>query len=164
MYRNRFEAWDAPVFLAGESFGVTRAAGVADVLERRGIPVSGAILIGLALPLGQLTAEQRIALNVPTYTAAAFTHKKLPPNLQTDLQAALRKAEAWAASRYAPALARRDSLSDAERSEVLAELASFTGIDASVDRSQDPHDPDAAVQRAAAARSQPRSSAATRAG
>ena len=135
MYRNRFEAWDAPVFLAGESFGVTRAAGVADVLERRGIPVSGAILIGLALPLGQLTAEQRIALNVPTYTAAAFTHKKLPSNLQTDLQAALRKAEAWAASRYAQALARRDSLSDAERSEVLAELAGFTGIDASaIDR------------------------------
>ena len=77
VYRNRFEAWDAPVFLAGESFGVTRAAGVADVLERRGIPVSGAILIGLALPLGQLTAEQRTALNVPTYTAAAFAHKKL---------------------------------------------------------------------------------------
>ena len=135
VYRNRFETWDAPVFLAGESFGVTRAAGVADVLERRGIAVSGAILIGLALPLGQLTGEERTALNVPTYTAAAFAHKKLAPDLQRDLQSALRAAETWAASRYAPALARRDSLSDTERSSVIAELAGFTGIEASaIDR------------------------------
>jgi carboxypeptidase C (cathepsin A) len=133
VYRNRFQTWSAPLFLAGESFGVTRAAGVADALERRDIRVSGAILIGLALPLGQLTAEERIALNVPTYTAAAFAHKKLASDLQGgDLQSALRKAEAWAATRYAPALARRDGLTDAERGEVILELARFTGVDASL--------------------------------
>src|SRR5262245_16622220 len=57
VYRNRFEAWEAPLFLAGESYGVTRAAGVAEVLQRRRIAVNGVILIGLALPLGQLTGE-----------------------------------------------------------------------------------------------------------
>src|SRR5262245_52456975 len=67
VYRNRFDANDAPLILAGESYGVTRAAGVAEALERRGTRVNGAILIGLALPLGNLTAEQRTALNVPTY-------------------------------------------------------------------------------------------------
>jgi carboxypeptidase C (cathepsin A) len=133
VYRNRFEAWDAPVFLTGESFGVTRAAGVAEALERREIRVSGAILIGLALPLGQLTTEERIALNVPTYTAAAFAHRKLASDLQGgDLQSTLRKAEAWAATRYAPALARRDSLSEAERDDVVRDLARFTGIAASL--------------------------------
>ena len=54
VYRNRFDANDAPLVLAGESYGVTRAAAVADVLERRGTRVSGTILIGLALPLGSL--------------------------------------------------------------------------------------------------------------
>jgi carboxypeptidase C (cathepsin A) len=133
VYRNRFATWEAPLFLAGESYGVTRAAGVAEALERREITVRGAILIGLALPLGELTAEDRIALNVPTYTAAAFAHKKLAGDLQGgDLQAALRKAEAWAATRYAPALARRDSLNETERGEAIRELARFTGIDASV--------------------------------
>jgi carboxypeptidase C (cathepsin A) len=58
VYRNRFDANDAPVILAGESYGVTRAALVADDLERRGTRVSGTVLIGLALPLGSTTAEQ----------------------------------------------------------------------------------------------------------
>ena len=131
VYRNRFEAWDAPLFLAGESYGVIRAAGVADVLQRRRISVDGVILIGLALPLGQLTAEMRTALMLPTYTAAAFANKKLAPELQSDLQATLRQAEEWARNEYAAALARRDSLSDSERRAALAQLARFTGLDAS---------------------------------
>jgi carboxypeptidase C (cathepsin A) len=133
VYRNQFEAWDQPLFLAGESYGVTRAAGVTDALERRAIHVSGAVLIGLALPLGQLTAEERTAFNVPTYTAAAFVHKKLAGDVQQgDLQTALRKAEAWATDRYVRALAQRDALSDAERDGVSRELARFTGFDASL--------------------------------
>src|SRR5262245_18310263 len=131
VYRNRFEAWDAPIFLAGESFGVTRAAGVADVLQRRRITVAGVILIGLALPLGQLANELRTALMLPTYAAAAFANKKLAPELQRDMQATLRQAEIWARNEYATALAWRDSLSDSERQAALAQLARFTGLDAS---------------------------------
>src|SRR5262245_35285233 len=131
VYRNRFEAWDAPLFLAGESYGVTRAAGVADALQRRRITVDGVILIGLALPLGQLTGELRTALMLPTFTAAAFVNKKLAPELQSDLQATLRQAETWARTQYATALARHDSLSDSERQAILAQLSRFTGLDAS---------------------------------
>jgi carboxypeptidase C (cathepsin A) len=111
---------------------VTRAAGVADVLQRRRIAVDGVILIGLALPLGQLTAEMRTALMLPTYTAAAFANKKLAPELQSDMQATLRQAEEWARNEYAAALTRRDSLSDSERQATLAQLARFTGLDASL--------------------------------
>ena len=132
VYRNRFDANDAPLILAGESYGVTRAAGVADVLERRGTRVSGTVLIGLALPLGSTTADQRTAHYLSTYTATAFAHRRLAADLQSDLQATLRKAEAWATARYEPALARRDALTDAERADVVAELARFTGFDASL--------------------------------
>jgi carboxypeptidase C (cathepsin A) len=130
VYRNRFEAWDAPLFLAGESYGVTRAAGVADILQRRGITVTGVILMSSDMPLGQLDAELRTALAVPTYSAAAFANKKLAPELQEDLRATLRQAETWAQTEYAAALARRDSLSDSQRQAVVAQLARFTGIDA----------------------------------
>jgi reactive intermediate/imine deaminase len=129
VYRNRFEAWDAPLFLGGESYGVTRAAGVADILERRGIPVHGAVLISGNLPLGQLTAEQQVALTLPSYTAAAFANKKLSPELQGDLPATLRQAEAWARTEYAALLARRDQLDDAQRQAALMQLARFTGLD-----------------------------------
>jgi carboxypeptidase C (cathepsin A) len=132
VYRNRFEAWDAPIFLAGESFGVTRAAGVADVLQRRGIMVSGLVLMGLTLPLGQLSSELRAALALPTYTTAAYANKRLEPALQTDLQATLRQAEDWAQTVYASALARKDGLGDQERQTVITQLARFSGLNPTV--------------------------------
>lgn len=132
VYRNRFEAWDAPVFLAGESFGVTRAAGVADVLQQRGIMVNGVVLIGLTLPLGQLSSELRVALALPTYTAAAFANKRLEPALQTDLQATLRQVEEWAQTAYASALARKETLQDEERQTVVTQLARFSGINSTL--------------------------------
>jgi carboxypeptidase C (cathepsin A) len=76
-----------------------------------------------------MTSEMRTALMLPTYTAAAFANKKLPPELQGDLQAALRQAEAWARTEYAATLARRDSVNDVERQATLAQLARFTGLD-----------------------------------
>jgi carboxypeptidase C (cathepsin A) len=130
VYRNRFEAWEAPLFLAGESYGVTRAAGVADALQRRRITVAGAVLIGLALPLGRLSDEMRTALMVPTYTAAAFANRKLAPELQSDLQAALRQAERWVDAEYIPALKQRDTIDEAGRDRVLAGLSRFTGLKA----------------------------------
>jgi carboxypeptidase C (cathepsin A) len=131
VYRNRFEAWDSPLFLGGESFGVTRAAGVAALLEERGSTVHGVVLMGGDLPLGRLTDELRTALMLPSYTAAAFAHHKLPPELQGSLPTALRQAEAWAQTEYAALLARRDHLTDAKRQAALAQLARFTGLDAS---------------------------------
>jgi carboxypeptidase C (cathepsin A) len=132
VFRNRFEAWDAPLFIGGESFGVRRAAGVADVLQRRGIDVDGVILISLSLPLGELNREIRTALMVPTYTAAAFANRKLEPELMEDMEDTLRKAEEWAKEEYAPALARRDDLTESERKNIISQLARFTGLDASL--------------------------------
>jgi carboxypeptidase C (cathepsin A) len=131
VYRNRFEAWDSPVFLAGESYGVTRAAGVASVLERRGITVAGVVLIGLALPLGQMSGEMRTALMLPTYTAAAHANHKLPPDLQRDLQGALEQSRTWASNEYAPALSKLATLTDDERQTIVAQIARFTGLDPS---------------------------------
>ena len=88
---------DAPLFLAGESFGVTRAAGVADVLQRRRMNaemVSSSSV--LRFRWRRPSCELRTALILPTYTAAAFANKKLAPELQSDLQATLRLTEAWA--------------------------------------------------------------------
>ncbi|MBN1224066.1 MAG: hypothetical protein JXB23_12535, partial [Candidatus Aminicenantes bacterium] len=129
VYRNRFETWDAPLFVGGESFGVRRAAGVAEVLQRRNIDVAGVILISAGLPLGNLSKDLRTALMIPTYTAAAFVHNKLAPELQKDLQATLQKAEKWAETEYVPALADSDSLSDLQRQGIVSQLASFTGLD-----------------------------------
>ncbi len=129
-YRNRFDAWDSPLFLAGESYGVTRAAGVSEALTRRGVKLKGITLISLALPLGPLPATLATALSLPTLTAAAFYHKKLAPDLMGNLEHTLRLAATFAEREYAPALARRDSLTAEQRSALLAQLSRFTGLDA----------------------------------
>ena len=133
LYRLRFNAMLAPLFIVGHSYGTTRAMGVADALERRGMHLSDVALLSGGIAVGQnpLPPELTTALAVPGMTAAAFFHKKLAPDLQTDLQSTLKKAEAWAQNEYAAALAKRDALSDDERARVLKELSRFTGLDAS---------------------------------
>lgn len=133
LYRLRFDGMYQPLFIVGHSYGTTRAMGVADALERRGIHLKGVALLSGGIQVGQppLSAELQTALGVPGMTAAAFFHKKLAPELQRDLQGSLRQAETWAQSTYAAALARRDALSDTERDAVLNDLARFTGVNAS---------------------------------
>jgi carboxypeptidase C (cathepsin A) len=133
VYRARFDMWDSPLFLAGESYGTWRASGVADSLERSGVKVAGVVLISGGIQVGSVgTDEMKTALYMPRFTAAAFFHKKLPPDLQSNLQTALEKAEAWARNEYGPALERRDKLTAQERQAVIAQLAHFTGLDAAL--------------------------------
>ena len=135
VYRTRFDAFDAPLFLAGESYGVTRAAGVAAALETRGTDVRGVVLLGLALPLGSMSPAMQTALGLPSLAVAAFTNRKLAPDLQRDLAATMKEAESWATTVYAGALARADSLGDAERDSIVRGVSRFTGLDAAlVDR------------------------------
>lgn len=134
VYRTRFDAWDAPLFLAGESYGTTRAMGVAEALERRRQHVAGVVLISGSFDVGdRVPRALSAALQVPTYTAAAHFHEKLPDDLQqAGLDAALREAEAWAREEYAPALERRERLSPSERRELVEGLARYTGLDPDV--------------------------------
>jgi carboxypeptidase C (cathepsin A) len=65
---------------------------------------------------------------LPAYTAAAHFHKKLPPDLQSDLPRALAEAREFARDEYPAALQRGDSLSADERKKIAAELARLTGL------------------------------------
>ena len=131
-YRTRFDAWDAPLYLAGESYGVWRAAGAAESMARAGQKVAGVILISGGIPLGPVVPdEMRTALFIPTRTASAFYHHKLAPDLQADRDRALAESESWARTVYAPALRRLDSLSAEQRKAIAIQLARFTGVDPS---------------------------------
>ena len=67
-------------------------------------------------------------LFLPTYTATAWYHKRLAPDLQRDLSATLREVEAWAAGDYTVALAKGDSLTAEARATVAERLARYTGL------------------------------------
>ena len=67
-------------------------------------------------------------IHLPTYTATAWYHKKLPPELSGDLAKTLAEAEAFALDEYGPALLQGDRLPDARRKELAAKIARYTGL------------------------------------
>ena len=129
VYRTRTDAFEAPLYIVGESYGVTRCALVADALERRRTRLSGVVMLSGGFPLVEASPALSSALALPTLTAAAHYNKRLPPDLQSkDLQQALRAAETYALGDYAAALAERDKLANERRDAVVAELSRFTGL------------------------------------
>jgi carboxypeptidase C (cathepsin A) len=134
LYLTRYGRWASPLFLAGESYGTTRAAGLAGHLIDRGIAFNGLILISTTLNFQTLDFEQGndlpYALFLPTYTATAWYHGKLPEDLQARLlHDVLAEVTAWAESEYTVALAQGDRLPEAERKAVIDRLAHYTGLE-----------------------------------
>lgn len=133
LYLTRYERWASPLFLVGESYGTTRAAGLSGHLIERGIAFNGILLVSsiLNFQTARFTTGNDLpyVLFLPTYTATAWYHNRLPADLQqADLAATLAEAKQWAASAYTVALGRGNSLTPEERAEVIARLARYTGL------------------------------------
>ncbi len=133
LWTTRHGRWLSPKFLCGESYGVFRAAGLADHLRSRyGMYLNGLILVSGVLDFATIWNnpgnDVPYPLYLPAYTAAAQFHKKLPPDLQNDLPKALAEARAFAKGEYAAALQRGDSLSADEHKKIADELARLTGL------------------------------------
>ena len=131
IYLTRCDAFDVPIFLAGESYGTFRAMAVAQALERRRTRVCGVFLISGFYDVGQrIPPSLDTALQVPMYTATAHYHRKLPAELQDLSQdEAMAQSVDWARREYAPALDRRMQLSKSERSALIEALNRYSGIE-----------------------------------
>jgi carboxypeptidase C (cathepsin A) len=134
MYITRYERWSSPLFLVGESYGTTRASGLAGYLIDRGIAFNGIILVSTVMNFQTLLFAQGndlpYVLILPSYTATAWYHKKLPADLQQqNLRKVLDEAERWAATDYTLALGKGDALTSSERQAVIDKLARYTGLD-----------------------------------
>ncbi|WP_329067418.1 S10 family peptidase [Amycolatopsis sp. NBC_01480] len=137
LWVSRNERWLSPKFVAGESYGTLRAAGLAGLLQERfGLYLNGLLLISSVLDMGTLRFHEGndlpYSLFVPTYAAIAHYH-----GLHGDrpLDDVLADAEDFAAKELPWALARGARLSTQDRAETVATLASLTGLSESyVDR------------------------------
>ena len=134
LYLTRYERWASPLFLVGESYGTTRAAGLAGYLVDRGIAFNGILLVSSILNFQTARFntgnDLPYVLFLPTYAATAWYHKRLPADQQQrPLREFLDEVERWAAGDYAEALAKGDRLTAEERREVQQRLARYTGLD-----------------------------------
>lgn len=133
LYTTRYQRWASPKFLIGESYGTTRAAGLSGFLEDRyGIYLNGIMLISSVLDFQTLSFapgnDLPYALFLPTETATAWYHKKLPADLQGDLKKALAESEQFAMGDFSHALMQGAALPAADRAQVIKNLSRFTGL------------------------------------
>ena len=126
--------WGSPLFLAGESYGGTRAAGLALSLhERHGISLNGLLLISAVLDFETLSpfssSDLAYVLCLPSFTASAWHYKRLPGTQQEmDLGLLLNQVQHFCLNEYINLLAKGDNLSEIEKEKICSRLHQFTGL------------------------------------
>jgi len=133
LWTSRYKRWASPKFLAGESYGTTRAAGLSGYLQdRHGMYINGLVLISSILNFQTARFERGndlpFALFLPTYAAIAWYHKQLPA--YPELKTLLAEVERFAQNDYTLALMKGDKLTDQEKQYLIGQLQKFTGLSA----------------------------------
>jgi carboxypeptidase C (cathepsin A) len=133
MYLVRNERWASPLFLVGESYGTTRASGLAGYLFERGIAFNGIALVSSVMNFQTIRfAEGNDLTNIlifPSYAATAWYHKKLPSDLQSKpLAAVLKEAEDFAAGELNSAMMKSDRMAAGEKQTVIDKFARLSGL------------------------------------
>ena len=128
---SRHNRWESPKYIIGESYGGTRVMGLSNELQNsQWMYLNGVILVSPA-DYNLYSTGQPIysAINLPYFTAAAWYHNALSPELQNkDLLEILPEAEEYAINTLMPALAKGGFISDEERNEVAEKMSYYSGL------------------------------------
>jgi carboxypeptidase C (cathepsin A) len=132
----KYNRWNSPKYIFGESYGTTRSAVLADILENsKNIDINGVILLSqifnfttdIDIPMGNPGVDLPYVLALPTYAATAWYHKKLPAQ-PAALEPFLKDVEEFTNGPYAHALALGTDLGAAEKETVAEKLHEYTGL------------------------------------
>lgn len=132
LYTTRHKRWLSPKYLAGESYGTTRAAALADLLQSElGMYLNGVVLISPVLQFQTIRFDagndEPYWLFLPTYTATAWYHGRLGDEFAS-FEQAVEESERFASTTYLQALAKGSGLSDEEAASIAAQVGRLTGI------------------------------------
>ena len=130
----RFGRWSSPKYLAGESYGTTRSARLSNVLQsRHGMYLNGVILISSILNFQTARFDEGndlpYPLFLPTYSAIAWYHKRLPQDLQAmTVDRVTAEARRFALGEYTLALAQGNDLPPEQWKDIAAKVSRYTGL------------------------------------
>jgi carboxypeptidase C (cathepsin A) len=120
---------NSPLFLAGEDSGTGRVAGLAAYLIEHEIPVSGVVLLSMTQTPDALAGDEQYMTLMPSLTMAAWSHKKLTPELNAmSAEQISGQARQFASREYLHALYKGDRMTAEEHTKVVADLARLTGL------------------------------------
>ncbi len=128
-YVNANDRKTSPLFLAGEDVGTGRAAGLAAYLIERNVLVHGVALLSMTPSADALAGDAQYINLLPSLVMAAWTHKKLTPELNAmSSEQIAGQARQFAAREYLHALYKGDRMTAEERTKVIADLSRLTGL------------------------------------
>jgi carboxypeptidase C (cathepsin A) len=137
-FLSKYQRWNSPKYLFGESYGTTRAAVLVNLLQDNpGVDFNGVIMLSQVLDAASYPDQPKdtpgndlpYQLALPTYAATAWYHQQPPEQRSVDVPPDLLAAtERFAMGDYAAALAAGASLDAATRDAVIAKLHQFTGL------------------------------------
>ena len=132
LYLGRYQRWGSPKFLIGESYGTTRAGGLAGYLqERHGTYLNGIMLVSVVLNFQTIRFapgnDLPYILFLPTYAATAFYHNRLGET-DADLETFMDEVREFALGDYTVALMKGSAIPPAQRADIVKKLASYTGL------------------------------------
>ncbi|MBN1266413.1 MAG: hypothetical protein JXA25_13025 [Anaerolineales bacterium] len=133
IYTSRSQRWSSPKYLAGESYGTTRAAGLSGYLQERfGLYLNGIILISTILNFQSAKFDPGndlpYVLFLPTYAASAWYHNCIDREKYPELMPFLKEVRQYAETEYLLALMQGSNLSKKDRTSVVKKLHSYTGL------------------------------------
>jgi carboxypeptidase C (cathepsin A) len=132
LYISRYDRWSSPLFLLGESYGTTRAAGIAGYLADHGIAFNGVTLLSMAVDFQTLewnkSNDLPYFLLVPTFNMIAGYHHRLSADLTQDVAKTREEVVRWSSNDYALALGKGDALTPEEHRKIVEQLSRYIGL------------------------------------
>ena len=127
-YLTKYQRWNSPKFIIGESYGTTRAAGLSDSLLNAGVQLNGITFVSTVFNFADFQGDQSLINFLPTYAADAWYHGKIankPP-----LASFVQQARDFASGPYTLALQKGNAISAEERQSVAQKMSELTGLSA----------------------------------
>jgi carboxypeptidase C (cathepsin A) len=134
-YVTKFNRWNSPKFIFGESYGTTRSAALSDYLLNKGIALNGVILQSSILNFGldygngdpNAGGDWPYVFYLPTEAASAWYHNKIP-NKPADLGTFMNQVEQFAMGDYLDALYKGNTIGSSQRNAVARRLSYYLGV------------------------------------
>ncbi|HEY5214809.1 MAG TPA: peptidase S10 [Acidobacteriaceae bacterium] len=138
-FLTKYDRWDSPRFLFGESYGTTRDAALSAALQHHGVDLNGVVFLSQILSFddsadgsdGNPGTDNGFYLALPSFASTAWYHHKVP-NQPAELLPWLHEVEQYALGDYASALLQGADLDATKKAAVAAKLESYTGIPAAL--------------------------------
>ncbi len=132
-FLTKYDRWNSPKYLFGESYGTPRSAVLSAALQN--VDLNGIVLLSAILsfdnsidgPKWNPGVDQAYALGLPTFAATAYYHHKLPTQ-PAALEPFLAEVEAFTLGEYETALLQGSMLTEAQRNGIAEKLHNYTGL------------------------------------